>query len=197
MAIHGGMAEFDSATEEWQAYEERLSQYFIVNDVQDAAKQRAILLSVCGPRTYKLVKSLISPQKLTDKTYAQLVETLTNHFNPAPAITVSRIKFNSRVRQSSENVAMFISELRQLATKCDFGNSLEEMLHDRIVIGVHDPNIQRRLLAEPNVTLKKATEIAQALEMVDRGAADLQSAQAVLVHSIEGENKEQAKSNLL
>ena len=91
------------------------------------------------------------------------------------------------MRQSSENVAMFISELRQLATKCDFGNSLEEMLRDRIVIGVNDPNIQRRLLAEPNLTLKKATEIAQALETADRGAADLQSAQAVPVHTVEGE----------
>ncbi|KAL5471222.1 hypothetical protein EMCRGX_G029315 [Ephydatia muelleri] len=56
------------------------------------------------------------------------------------------------------------------------------------VIGVNNPNIQQRLLAELSLTLKKATEIAQALEMVDRGAADLQSAQAVLVHSIEGEN---------
>ena len=79
-------------------------------------------------------------------------------------ITVSRFKFNSRVWQSSENVAMFISELRQLATKCDFGNSLEKMLRDRIVTGVNDPNIQRRLLTESNLTLKKATEIAQALE---------------------------------
>ena len=41
-AIHEGMAEFDTATEEWQAYEGRLSPYFIANDVQDAAKQRAI-----------------------------------------------------------------------------------------------------------------------------------------------------------
>ena len=186
MAIHGGMAEFDSAIEDWQAYAERLSQYFIANDVEDATKQRAILLSVCGAKTYKLVKSLVSPQRPTDKTYAELVETLNNHHNPAPAITVSRFKFNSRVRQSNENVAMFISELRQLATKCDFGNSLEEMLRDRIVIGVNDPNIQRRLLAEPNLTLRKATDIAQALETADRGAADLQSAQAVPVHAIEG-----------
>ena len=186
MAIHGGMAEFDSAIEDWQAYAERLSQYFIANDVVDATKQRAILLSVCGAKTYKLVKSLVSPQRPTDKTYAELVETLNNHHNPAPAITVSRFKFNSRVRQSNENVAMFISELRQLATKCDFGNSLEEMLRDRIVIGVNDPNIQRRLLAEPNLTLRKATDIAQALETADRGAADLQSAQAVPVHAIEG-----------
>ena len=58
---------------------------------------------------------------------------------------------------------------------------------DRIVIGVNNPNIQRRLSAEPNLTLKKATEIAKALEMAHRGAADLQSAPAVLVRSIEGE----------
>ena len=66
MAIHGGMAGFDSATEEWQAYEERLNQYFIANDVQDAAidithmcyiydaaKQRASLFSVFGPKRTK------------------------------------------------------------------------------------------------------------------------------------------------
>ena len=61
------------------------------------------------------------------------------------------------------------------------------MPRDCIVIGVNDPNIQRRLLAEPNLTLKKAMEIAQALETAHHGAADLQSAPAVLVHSIEGE----------
>ena len=48
------------------------------------------------------------------------------------------------------------------------------MLRDRIVIGVNDSNIQRRLLAEPNLTLKKALEIAQALETAERGSADLQ-----------------------
>ena len=95
MAIHGGMAEFDSATEDWQMYVERLSQYFIATDMTDPTKQRAFLLSVCGAKTYKLVKSLVSPQKPAEKTYAELVETLNNHYNPAPAITISRFKFNS------------------------------------------------------------------------------------------------------
>ena len=64
------------------------------------------------------------------------------------------------------------------------------------MIGINDPNIQRRLLAEPNLTLKKATEIAQALETGDHGAADLQSPQAVPVHTIEGKqdgSKEHAR----
>ena len=58
------------------------------------------------------------------------------------------------------------------------------MLRDRIVIGVDDPNIQRRLLAEPNLTLKKALEIAQALETAERGSADLQPAPAAVPVSV-------------
>ena len=57
---------------------------------------------------------------------------------------------------------------------CDFGISLEDMLRDRLVCGIHDIRIQRRLLAEPNLTFKKALELAIALETVDRDTKDLQ-----------------------
>ena len=71
----------------------------------------------------------------------QLVEIVSKHFDPVPAITVQRYKFNVRIRQPGENVATFLSELRVLAAKCDFENSLDDMLRDRIVIGVNDLNI--------------------------------------------------------
>jgi hypothetical protein len=45
------IAPFDRATEDWTSYTERLEQYFAANDVESAAKQRAILLSVCGAQT--------------------------------------------------------------------------------------------------------------------------------------------------
>ena len=192
MAIHGGIAEFDSASEDWLAYMERLDQYFIANGVDDAGKQRAILLSGCGALTYKLIKCLIAPEKPAEKTFKQLLEIVLKHFDPVPAITVQRYKFNVRMRQPGENVATFLSELRLLATKCDFGNSLEDMLHDRIVIGVNDSNIQRRLLAEPNLTLKRALEVAQAMETAERGSLDLQPAPAaagVPVNAVEKQRR--------
>ena len=49
---------------------------------------------------------------------------------------------------------------------------------------MNDPNIQRRLLAEPNLTLKKALEIAQALETAEHGSADLQPAPAAVPVSV-------------
>ena len=54
MATHGHIGQFDRGVEDWMAYCERLQQYFLANDVANADKQRAILLSVCGPATYQL-----------------------------------------------------------------------------------------------------------------------------------------------
>ena len=59
---HGHIEEFNNQLEDWCSYTERLQSYFIANDIKSEAKQRAILLSVCSPRTYKLIRSLLSPQ---------------------------------------------------------------------------------------------------------------------------------------
>ena len=52
MARHGQLSEFTPATEDWRLHMEWLKQYFAANDVNDAVKQKAILLSVCGAETY-------------------------------------------------------------------------------------------------------------------------------------------------
>ncbi|KHJ43324.1 hypothetical protein D918_06559 [Trichuris suis] len=47
------------------------------------------------------------------------------------------------------------------------------MLRDRLVCGVHDEGLQRRLLAEPSLTLKKAQEMALAYESAQIGIKEL------------------------
>ena len=48
------------------------------------------------------------------------------------------------------------------------------MLCDRLICGIKDTKVQRRLLAELAVTFKKAFELAQASEISDRDTKDLQ-----------------------
>ncbi len=48
------------------------------------------------------------------------------------------------------------------------------MLRDRLVCGINDSRIQRRLLAEPDLDYK-AYELALALEAADKSAQDLQA----------------------
>ena len=52
MAKHGSVGEYNSDGEDWVSYIERIQNYFVVNKVTtEAAKKRAILLSVCGAQT--------------------------------------------------------------------------------------------------------------------------------------------------
>ena len=51
---------------------------------------------------------------------------------------------------------MYLAELKRLSENCGFGTTLNEMLRDRVVCGTSDAKIQRRLLAEPKLTLESA-----------------------------------------
>ena len=82
MATHGSIGEFVNSQEDWRSYTERLQQYFTANDVENAEKQRAILLSVCGASTYQLIRNLVAPAKPTDKSFAEIVTLVQEHHTP-------------------------------------------------------------------------------------------------------------------
>ena len=161
MASHGHIGEFNNQVEDCRSYTERLQNYFLANDIKNEAKQRAVLLSVCGPRTYKLIRSLLSLQEPKDVTLADIIKQMTDHYQPKPSVTVQCFKFNSRSRKPGESIATYVAELKRLAEDCAFGDFLQEMLRDRIVCGINDVRIQHRLLAEPELTYKSDFELAQ------------------------------------
>ena len=66
-----------------------------------------------------------------------------------------------------------MASVRQLSEVCEIGDILEAMLRDRLVCGVNDDRIQRRLLAEPELTFGKALQLAQAIETADQDTKDL------------------------
>ena len=128
-----------------------------------------------GPSTYKLLCNLITPQKPGELSYDELVQSVRKHHNPTPSEIVQRFKFNSRVRQPGESVATFLAELRALAKFCNYGDMLDSMLWDRMVCGINDLQIQKRLLAESDLTLKKATDLALGMEAAVKNAQAIQS----------------------
>ena len=174
-ATLGKIEEFDGGREEWPQYVERMGHFFTANAITDADKKRAVFLSVVGPATYKLLRSLVSPKKPGEKSYDELVQVLTAHYNPTPSETVQRFKFHSRFRKQGESVATFVAELRSLAEFCNFKNTLEDMLRDRIVCGINNGAIQKRLLAESTLTYQKALELAQGLEAAAKNLRELQA----------------------
>lgn len=183
MAHYGRIENFTGKKENqsWDLYAERLEIYFAANDLDEiplaedgsnanavkrrADKRKAILLSVIGQETYSLLRNLVSPAKPTDKSYNDLVSALKKHYEPTCSVTVERYKFHTRTRKSNESVPEYVSELKKLAEKCNFNETLNDMLKDRLVAGINDEKIQKRLLVESDLTYEKAYSISVAQEL--------------------------------
>lgn len=56
---------------------------------------------------------------------------------------------------------------------CNFGNTLDSSLHNRIVCGINNLPIQRKLSSQTNLNLEKAVTVALALEAASKDLGDL------------------------
>ena len=76
MATYGSIVEY-TGSKEWSQYMERLEFFFPANDIDNtldnAGRQKAILLSVIGSKSYGLVRNLLVPKKAADASYQEIV----------------------------------------------------------------------------------------------------------------------------
>ena len=172
MATFGTLQEFCPDEEGIAAYIERVEVYFKANDIAEN-KQVPVFLSVVGGRIYSLLRDLLAPEKPDTKSFKELTDVLLSHFGPKPVVIAERFYFHSRSQKPTESIAQFLAELRRLATYCEFKDHLDDALRDRLVCGLANRGIQRRLLSEPNLTLTSALEIAQGIEAADQNARKL------------------------
>ena len=106
----------------------RMEYYFQASKITEGDTKRAVLINAMGEKAYKLMRSLISPVKPNDKSFGQLLKAMRGHLCPPPSEIVQCYKFNSRIRQDRESVAVYVLGLRALAPYYNFGEMLEVML---------------------------------------------------------------------
>ena len=164
---------FHPGEDNWEEWKERLEFYLEAENVTENDKKRSVLLTVCGREMYSLVKSLASPGKLRDKSFEDIISLLDRHLQPKPSVTVARFQFNMCVRKGNQTVSSYIAELRRLTEHCNFGVTLNDMLKDRLVCGVSDSQMQKRLLAEDDLTFDRAQKLCLSMEAASRDAGIL------------------------
>ena len=184
----GRLDELHVGTDDFDCYIERMEQYFIANDVSEG-KKVAAFLSAMGAKAYELLRNLVAPDAPKDKRFNDLLKTMRTHLKPKPLIIAERFKFYKRVQHEDEKVAEYIVSLKQSSTHCDFGTFLNNALRDQLVCGLRQEAIQRKLLAEDKLTFKKASEIAQAMELAERNTTELKAMDSTEVQVVSDKRK--------
>ncbi|UYV83354.1 K02A2.6-like, partial [Cordylochernes scorpioides] len=173
MASFGKLENFDlSKPEGWIAYLERINFYFVANGIEKIEQNKSILLTLIGPETFSLARSLAAPKPLNDIDYSELIKLLTGHFCPKPNVIVQRYHFNKR-NQGTESVSAYVAELRKLSENCEFID-LDDRLRNRLVCGLRNEFLVKRLLSEKDLTFEKAVNLALCDESASADASILQ-----------------------
>ena len=191
----GQLEPFKAEVESFASYKERFELYIQANSVA-ADKKVSVFLSVIGLEAYTLLHNLCSPQKPQEKSYDALVKLIKDHFEPEPLVIAQRFHFNRRNQREGETLSEYAAELRRMAAKCVFNaDYLDDALRDRIVCGIRSEAIQRRLLSEADLTLKRALELSLAMETAAESAKGIKNQDTMepAVHKVEQSNKRQGR----
>jgi len=148
---------------EWKNFKEHTELIFngVLNSKDEPTKCTYLLLRVGqkGRDIHKSWNLSADDSKKLDTLY----QGYEKHVEPESNSVFKRFLFNNIV-QGSNSIEDFITQLRISANDCKFTNQ-EEMIRDRVVMGVTSSKIREKMLNEgEKLTLDKAIGIAQSYE---------------------------------
>ena len=74
---------------------------------------------------------------------------------------IEHAKFNKCSQLPGEPVEQFVASLYNLAVDCNFGELKDELICDRIVVGIRDASLSERLQMDQELTLEKAKAVVR------------------------------------
>lgn len=167
------MRKFDSQSDRWDVYSERLETYFAtLGCVSDDAK-RLLLLNQLDDQAYEVTRSMCAPANPTTKTYNELCNILNQHFVPQIVVFRERKKFYAISKKDDESVVEWLTRIRRSAMNCEFGDSLDKILLDKFVTNLSGKCFER--LSEEKATelsLSRAVELAVKYEKTTEKKTD-------------------------
>ena len=149
--------------DDWPRWLRRFQQYRVASGLATAeeAQQISTLLYAMGEEAEEVLKSTGATEERL-KTFDDVVAQFAGYFQVRRNVIYERARFNRRNQQDGETAEHYIMELYSLAENCDYGTLKEEMIRDRLVVGIKDTTLSQHLQLDSELTLDKAkTKIRQ------------------------------------
>ena len=147
--------------DEWPRWYRRFNQFRLASGLseEDKARQVCTLLYCMG----ETAEDVLSSTDITDdekKDYNAVIKKFDAFFKVRKNVIFERARFNSRCQREGETTEQFITNLYQLIDYCDYGDLKDQMIRDRIVVGIRDKALSQRLQMDSELTLEKAKTLS-------------------------------------
>ena len=166
----------DNIAANWKKFRRAWYNYAVVVRLQrfDEEYKTATFLSAIGEEALEIYEGTTFEPPETSKVLDSVVQKFEEFCIGQTNETFERYVFNSRSQKEDESIDHYVSALRTLAKTCNFCQCLHDsLLRDRIVLGVKEPALRKKLLQERKLTLEKAIDICKSGETTAQHLKDL------------------------
>ena len=158
---------FSFKPEEWPKWIRRFERFRVVSELNKKPENTQIstLLYSMGDEADDILSSFTMSDDDREK-YDAVKAKFEGHFIIKRNVIFERAKFNLHVQKEGESADNFITDLYTLAEHCQFGALHDELIRDRIVVGLRDKALSEKLQLESSLTLEKAINQARQKELI-------------------------------
>lgn len=173
----------------WDNFRVEFEDYVLATGLSEKEQpvQAATLRRVMGNECRHIYKHNLGLTADQGKDVKVILDALEEYFKPARNVIFERFVFGNCKQDEGEPIDVFVTKLREKAASCEYGQLKEDLIRDRLVLGVSDESVRRRLLRQKDLTLASAIDICRAAEKTDmRIQAITQDRPLETVHTTDG-----------
>ena len=162
--------------DEWLKWKRRFAQFLSASglDKEEETRQVSTLLYCLGDEAH----DVLSSTKITDedrKTYSKVMEKFDAYFDVRKNVIFERARFNKRNQLEGETAEEYVTALYGLIESCEYGTMKDELLRDRLVVGIRDSTVSQKLQMNAKLTLEEAKKEIRQREAVREQSKQLQA----------------------
>ena len=174
--------------DEWPKWKRRFEQFRTASGLaadEDQTRQVSTLLYCLGGEADDVLTSTNITEE-ERKQYASVLKKLDDFFKVRRNVIFERARFNGRNQLDTETAESYITVLYGLllVENCEYGALRDEMLRDRLVVGIRDKSLSEKLQLDAALTLEKAKTTIRQREAVKEQHQQLQGGAAATLESV-------------
>ncbi|XP_077561967.1 uncharacterized protein LOC144178178 isoform X5 [Haemaphysalis longicornis] len=149
----------------WKTWKSKFQLFSTATQLNKQPKevQAATLLVTIGEEARKAYASFKFEPGEDTSDVNLIIQKFEDFYKPAKNLTYHEFCFGSRDQKEDESFNDWLVELRTLAKHCDFGDLEERMLRSRIIFGIRDKSLQKKLISE-NPSYQRVVEMCRIQE---------------------------------
>ena len=153
--------------EEWKLFKSMFENYSVIQQLDKQTKEyrHAVFMHSVGPKGIQLYNGLNFAEGEDPKDVSLIIKKFDEVIIGLVNVIYERYVFNNRCQEEGESLDSYVNALRKLAKSCKFCNCMHnDLIRDRLVVGIRDANTRKVLLQTRKLDLAKAIDICRGAE---------------------------------